>query len=775
MIYFLLLFCPILLLGQNKSAVIRGKVISSDDGTAVPFAALLIEESGRGTVSDAAGFFSIADVSEGEYLIRVQCLGFSEYTSTFRMDGLTDKVLEIVLDPVDLAVSEVLITGKSKAAQARQQAFTISAIDAEPLQNTNQDINLVLGKVTGVRIREEGGLGSGFNFSLNGFSGRQIKFFIDGVPMDYYGSSMSLNNIPINMAEQIEVYKGVVPVDLGSDALGGAVNIVTRSDVKSFVDASYSLGSFNTHRLSLLSRHVHPESGFTAGINAFASYSDNNYKVDVEIYDNETRAFKGVESVERFNDTYRSGMLQLEAGWQNRRFADQLMAGIIASGNYKEIQTGVNMNQVAGQVYRTNEQLVASLKYKKEALFTEGLDVRFYSSLLHGNSLVADSSSRQYNWHGDYYVEAIGTSGELSRDKSLFSFNDRSVSTSSNVSYELNSRHAFVLNHNYAWFRREGSDPLSPYIIPFDEPNVLNKHVLGAGYQNKALDERLSTNIFYKRFAMEVEVVEAAWGSYAQNRQAFMRQSFGAASTWFIRPEVQLKVSYENTYRLPEVYELMGDGFLLKNNPYLKPESSQNLNAGIMWNLLSSKHRLLVEGNYLYRLASDLIRLDVAAITSQYQNLRSARVNSFEGNVKYQYMQRFNFEWNTTYQNMINLDASTGYYKVRIPNVPYWFSNLSAGMTFDDFLLKNSKTSVNWSVVFVEAFYLKWPNLGVPSAKYTIPRQLSHNASVTWSLNKRYNVSIECRNVFNRALYDNYALQKPGRSLNVKIRYFISK
>lgn len=56
LIYFLLLICPIMLFGQNKSVVISGKIISADDGTAVPFAALLIEESGRGTVSDAAVF-----------------------------------------------------------------------------------------------------------------------------------------------------------------------------------------------------------------------------------------------------------------------------------------------------------------------------------------------------------------------------------------------------------------------------------------------------------------------------------------------------------------------------------------------------------------------------------------------------------------------------------------------------------------------------------------------------------------------------------------------
>ena len=47
------------------------------------------------------------------------------------------------------------------------------------------------------------------------------------------------------MAERVEVYKGVLPVNLGADALGGAVNIVSRRDAN-YLDATYSFGSFNT-------------------------------------------------------------------------------------------------------------------------------------------------------------------------------------------------------------------------------------------------------------------------------------------------------------------------------------------------------------------------------------------------------------------------------------------------------------------------------------------------------------------------------------------------
>ena len=68
--------------------------------------------------------------------------------------------------------------------------------------------------------------------SLDGFSGKHVKLFIDGVPQEGVGSSFGLNNIPINFADRIEVYRGVVPVGFGTDALGGVINIVTNKNRK---------------------------------------------------------------------------------------------------------------------------------------------------------------------------------------------------------------------------------------------------------------------------------------------------------------------------------------------------------------------------------------------------------------------------------------------------------------------------------------------------------------------------------------------------------------
>ena len=105
---------------------------------------------------------------------------------------------------------------------------------------------------------------------LDGFSGSHVKVFIDGLPQEGAGQALDLNNLPVNYAERIEVYKGVVPVGFGTDALGGVINIVTNKHHRRrwFLDASYSYGSFNTHK-SYLHFGQTLRNGFTYELNAF--------------------------------------------------------------------------------------------------------------------------------------------------------------------------------------------------------------------------------------------------------------------------------------------------------------------------------------------------------------------------------------------------------------------------------------------------------------------------------------------------------------------------
>ncbi|MGR3812107.1 carboxypeptidase-like regulatory domain-containing protein [Jiulongibacter sp. NS-SX5] len=780
----LLCFLNFGLFAQNS--VLNGRVYQKDKQS-VSFVSIAISGTSFGTVSDENGQFKIENIAPGNYTLTATAVGFQDYSQKIEIGVGEHTNLEILLQETTNDLEEVLVKGKSVSSEKRELPYAIASIDVKPLKNQNLDVNQILNATSGIRIRESGGLGSDFNFSLNGFSGRQVRFFIDGVPMDNFGSSLSLNNIPVNLISRIEVFKGVVPVYLGSDALGGAINVVTNDNASRFTDVAYSVGSFNTHRFSAINRFK-GKNGFIFNANGFLNYSDNNYKVLVEIADLKTGKYGDPEWVRRFNDAYQSQMVELEAGFVNRKFADKLTLGVIASSNHKEVQNGANMNQVAGQIYTEDKVIIGSIKYKKDNLLADGLSFSLYSNYNIRRAFTVDTSSRIYDWRGNYKTrDLLSTSGELTWYKTLFRFNDNSLLNTANLTYEIGPKQSVSLNNTYSSYTRVGEDPITYGGTPFSEPNTLNKNITGLSYSLNLFDDRWKSVAFVKSFIMNSKTFEdESLGGEEQELVETNLQTnnigYGVASTYFLTKQLQLKVSYEDTYRLPDAFEMFGNGLLLLPNVTLTPEKSKNYNFGLLGRLERKNHNLIAEANYLYRIPENLIRLAALGVTSQYQNLTSAKANIVEGGVKYSYKRKYNIEANATYQNIINnqkLTPSGGenyLFGDRLPNQPFLFGNASAGVLFDDILTEGNTLSVSWASLFVEAFYLKWPSQGNSKTKYDIPRQVSHSASVAYSLKSgTYNVSLSCNNIFDEILFDNFMLQKPGRAFTLKARYFFNK
>ena len=137
-----------------------------------------------------------------------------------------------------ITLNNVTVTGKSKTQRLREGAFSVNAIDIRSVASSISSLSSLVDRTAGVKIREEGGVGSDFDLSINGMSGNSVRYFIDGVPLDTKGSGVTLASLPVNLIEHIEIYKGVVPTWLSSDALGGAVNIVTNRRTTNYLDAS---------------------------------------------------------------------------------------------------------------------------------------------------------------------------------------------------------------------------------------------------------------------------------------------------------------------------------------------------------------------------------------------------------------------------------------------------------------------------------------------------------------------------------------------------------
>lgn len=768
---------------QPGTGLLKGQVLSAD-GTPNEHVAIRLKGARFATETDREGNFQLP-ASPGSHTLMASKVGHKATTVSVVAEEAKTTVIPAIILEADETLKEVVVVGKNQAQEVREQSYAVTAINSKALYNATADMNQVLNRTAGIRVREEGGLGSSFNFSLNGFSGRQVKFFLDGVPMDNFGSSLSLNNLPINMAERIEVYKGVVPVWLGTDALGGAVNIVTNQSTRNYLDASYSYGSFNTHRSSVNVGYTSPRTGFRAQANAVHNYSDNNYWVDAPVLDLVSGQNLGEQRVRRFHDTYQSALVQLELGVVNKKFADKLLVGLIASGSNKDVQNGATIDNVYGKLFRTNRVFMPTIKYRKSDLFTKGLEVNLYASYNAGREQIIDTVGRKYNWLGDYVVRS-SAGGELNR--SFYTFHDKTALATANLSYTLSDRQSLALNYVFTNFRRKGADPLDPANELRNYPQEVAKNVLGLAWKYD-YSARWTTTLFAKLYSMMAEsysLVDVFTENerIAKDRSVFTKPGFGLASTYFILPTLQVKTSYERTYRLPEGSELFGDGLFVDPNVALKPERSDNVNLGANYVFRSgTDHRLTVETNLIYRRANDYIRPQISGIKVQSVNLRDALTTGIDGDVHYTFKNFLNVGLNVTYQNLINNtkyergDSYVSYiYKDRLPNIPYLFGNADAGIAFKNVGAADATLAFGWNLNYVERYYLKWPSLGSRDTKMVIPRQLSQNLSATYALkNGKYNLSIECRNLTNADLFDNYRLPKPGRAFYAKFRYFISQ
>ncbi|WP_302272799.1 carboxypeptidase-like regulatory domain-containing protein, partial [uncultured Alistipes sp.] len=234
--------------GPHASAWLSGKVMEKDN-TAVAFATVCLKGTNFGCSTDDRGRFRFK-VPAGKHTLAVSLIGYEPVEKDIET-GRDMKNLTVVLQPAATELEEVVVTGGG-VGRVRRSPFNAVAVDTKALQNTTKSLSEALSKLPGMKLRESGGVGSDMQLMLDGFSGKHVKVFIDGVPQEGAGQAFDLNNIPAGFAERIEVYKGVVPVGFGTDAIGGVINIVTNKRRRNwFADASYSYGSFNTHRSNL--------------------------------------------------------------------------------------------------------------------------------------------------------------------------------------------------------------------------------------------------------------------------------------------------------------------------------------------------------------------------------------------------------------------------------------------------------------------------------------------------------------------------------------------
>ena len=765
-----------------------GGRITTHGGEPVGYATVQLKGTGYGSATDAGGRYSFT-APAGRYTLVVSAVGYKSESRHVSVKAGRRVETDVRMHEEAIRLDEVSVVSAG-VSRVKNSAYNAVAVDTRDMLNTTKNLGEALAKAPGLKLRESGGVGSDMNLMLDGFSGKHVKVFIDGVPQEGVGSSFGLNNIPVNFADRIEVYKGVVPVGFGTDAIGGVINIVTNRKRRSwFVDAAYSYGSFNTHK-----SHVNfgrtLTNGFTYEINAFQNYSDNDFYVDAPVFDFATNSLdtKTLHRVRRFNDTYHNEAVVAKVGFTGRPWADRMMLGFTYSHMYKDVQTGVRQKTVYGQKHRYGHSLMPSFEYSKRHLFVRGLSVVATANYNRNSTTNVDTATYRYNWRGERQKKS--DPGEQSYQFSRADNDNWNATLTAN--YRISRSHTLTFNNVFNAFSRENTSLL--YNTETTDPiaKQTRKNIMGLSYRLMPA-ERWNVSVFgkyYRLYAAGPVAVDENSSDFVRRSRSLDSWGFGAAGTYFILPGLQAKLSYEKACRLPTIEELFGDEDLETGSVMLRPERSDNVNVNLSYQKTLGRHSLYAEGGFIFRDTKDYIQRSIAELSNNregafYENYGKVKTVGCNFSLRYNFGRWLSIGGNFTQMDVKDNErmmvGSTSVenpvYGSRMPNVPYRFADSDVNFYWHGLGGEGNTLTVTYDNQYLHSFCYYSEGVGaINMADYMVPTQFSHNLTLTYSVNNgRYNFSVECRNFTDEDLYDNFSLQKAGRAFYGKVRVNLGK
>ncbi|PCH70879.1 MAG: TonB-dependent receptor [Bacteroidales bacterium] len=774
---FYLIF-PVLLLALSTKVSaqteISGTVWDAKNNETMVGVSIYITELQNGAITDIDGKYSLT-IPYGKYTMEFSFIGYETIEKQINCNK-ERLVINTSLQNLALKLDEVVVTAKSEARQIREQAMPITVITMDQLQGTVSDVSDILSKTAGVKIRVSGGVGSASRISVRGLEGKRIGFFIDGTPLNDNSDFVDVNDIPIDFIERIEIYKGVVPAKFGGSAIGGAVNIIIREYPPKYMDFSYTLKSFNTHKIN--GGFKRTKNGIEIGVGGFYTYSDNNYKM-------QTPKEFGDKKVIRDHDMFEKGVLSV-VFTSKKWWFDEVNFELVGLLSEKEIQ-GVEYN--IQHAKSSSDAAVAISHLEKEDFLIEGLDFILENSFMYSIYQFTDTSRYTYNWDGSIKNTNIITElgigkGEIGEQPNKSDIRRRNYFQKLNLNYVLNENNAINFNSMYRYVYGMPDDSVKNAVIGYetDFNSSMNSWVGGLSHEfntkNKKFSNMLSLKYYY--YSMQTKTVDVMDETHIPTAVDNTKSDFGISEAlrYRITPNFLVKSSLAYDVRLPTDEELLGDGFMIIPAGNLNPERNTSFNLGFMYNVNNGRNNFQCEVNGFYMYLQDMIRFTGGLLQSVYQNFGEMRTLGAEFEIKSDVTKWLYLWGNVTYQDLRDVREYAGgstapnpTYMDRMPNIPYLFAN--AGLELHKanvFGGKGQNTRLFSDFSFVEEYFYDFEMSSKQEKR--IPQSLTIDLGVEHSFrNQSIFISVLANNITDTRVVSEFNRPLPGRNYGIRLRY----
>lgn len=541
----------------------------------------------------------------GEATLNISHASFIPFNKKININGNS----EIKLEPVTIAIEDVVVTASFTPTEAKRSLYPVTVIKEESIERRGaNNLNDVLKQQLNVRVSQDAILGSGI--ALQGLGGQQVKILVDGVPViGRINGNIDISQLNLNNAEKIEIIEGPVSMQYGTNALGGVVNIITKQSNKNKITTQ-----LNTYYESVGQYNIDGSIAF--------SKKKNNLRVSFGRY-----FFDGFSPV----DTSRNKL------WNpKQQYFGNLKYGL----KVKDVQL-----TYSGNIFH---EVIENRGARRPLLYITAFD-DYYTTLRLDNSISAKGKIFK-----NHYLDKVVAYNFFQRRKDTYlkDLTTLEKNITSNAEDQDTSRFTNILVRGV--ISRDMIADKFNYQLGYDINHEMGVGRRIEGNKQSIGDYAMFFNVTYRPWEMLVIQPGARW-SYNTAYKAPVTPVMNIK----LQPVAQLiiRTSYSRGFRAPDLKELYFEfvdiNHNILGNPDLKAETSHNFNFNVQFaDTYKQKHFLKIQPSYFYNNVNNNIFL---VITNFIEN-RATNINI--GNYKTTGLQ---LQTQYTFNNNLNVLAGISY------------------------------------------------------------------------------------------------------------------
>jgi len=260
---------------------ISGIITNQETGQPLPDANVFIEGTPFGTASQDGGFYTINQLPFGTYTLRVEVIGYQPFSkSNIQVEG--HSFLDVSITPSPIPMNPIIKTASRSDHLQNHISESCEVLSQIHFSECNGNTaGEIVEQKCGIYVKNYGGFAGIKSIAIRGSESSHVLVLLDGLKLNSsQDGSVDINTIPIEVLERIEIIRGGHSALLGTDAMGGAINLITHESLDS-KPSTYQIktttGSFGTFGWSLQSTHTLEFASLFISYNQLKSDGDYKY------------------------------------------------------------------------------------------------------------------------------------------------------------------------------------------------------------------------------------------------------------------------------------------------------------------------------------------------------------------------------------------------------------------------------------------------------------------------------------------------------------------